>query len=93
MLGLKKCKFLVGTCVVLGYQVMEDGYRLACKFLRKWTSLRPPTCLRELQQLLGKLLWCSGFVPEFKRLIAPMEALLSPSNDGRWTPECTEACN
>jgi hypothetical protein len=42
---------------------------------------------------LGKLLWCSGFVPEFKKLIAPMEKLLSPASDGRWTQECTEACN
>ncbi len=48
MIGLKKCNFLVRTCVVLGYQVMEEGYRLACKFLKKWTSLSPPTCLREL---------------------------------------------
>lgn len=72
---------------------MEQGYRLACKFLRKWTTLTPPTCLRELQQLLGKLLWCSGFVPEFKQLISPLEALLSPANEGRWTAECTEACN
>jgi hypothetical protein len=93
MVGLKKCKFLVKQCVVLGYQVMAHGYRLACKFLRKWTSLQPPRSLKELQQLLGKLLWCSGFVPEFKQLMAPLEKLLAPSNDGKWTAECTEACN
>lgn len=66
---------------------------MACKFLRKWTTLSPPTCLRELQQLLGKLLWCSGFVPEFKELIRPIEALLSPQSEGVWTAECTAACN
>ncbi len=93
MIGLKKCQFLVKSCVVLGYQLLDQGYRLACKFLRKWTTLSPPTCLKELQQLLGKLLWCSGFVPEFKQLVAPLEALLSPASDGLWTQECTQACN
>ncbi len=72
---------------------MEQGYRLACKFLRNWTTLAPPKLLKELQQLLGKLLWCSGFVPEFKLLIEPIEQILSPASEGRWTLECTEACN
>ena len=68
---------------------MEQGYRLACKFLKKWMTMAPPSSLKELQQLLGKLLWCSGFVPEYKKLIAPVEALLSPKSDGKWTEECT----
>ena len=85
MIGLKKCKFLVRSVVVLGYQVLEGGYQLATKFLKKWTSLKPPTCLKELQQLLGKFLWCAGFVPEFKKLMEPLEKLLSPANEGRWT--------
>ncbi len=25
--------------------------------------------------------------------MAPLEALLSPASDGRWTEECTQACN
>ncbi len=42
MLGLKKCKILVTQCVVLGYQLMAQGYRLATAFLQKWTTLHPP---------------------------------------------------
>jgi hypothetical protein len=34
---------------------------------------------------MGKFLWASGFVPEFKELIKPLEQLLSPANDGTWT--------
>ena len=32
-------------------------------------------------------------MPEFKKLVAPLEGLLSPASDGRWTQECTDACN
>ena len=38
-------------------------------------------------------MWCAGFVPEYKQLVAPVEKLLSPAGEGRWTQECTDACN
>jgi hypothetical protein len=43
--------------------------------------------------LLGKLLWCCPFVPEFKELITPLEKILSPSHDGVWSEECTTSVN
>lgn len=85
MINLRKCKFLSTSVVVLGYQLFEGGYTLARKFLNKWTTLAVPKTTRELQKLLGKLLWCSPFVPGYKELIRPIEALLSPKNEGNWT--------
>jgi hypothetical protein len=38
-------------------------------------------------------LWCAPFVPHFKQLVAPIEALLSPKAEGTWTEECTRAVN
>jgi hypothetical protein len=49
--------------------------------------------LKELQQLLGKFLWAAPFIPHFKQLVEPIEKLLSPKNEGIWTPECTQAVN
>ena len=93
MLGLKKCKFLVPEVVVLGYQLIPDGYRLATKFIRSWAEPKPPNNLKGLQKILGKLLWASPFIPQYKKLVAPLEDLLSAGSPGEWGPECTEAVN
>lgn len=39
------------------------------------------------------LLWASPFVPDFKRLVGPIEKLLSPKGPGVWTEDCTCALN
>jgi hypothetical protein len=93
MLGLKKCKFLVPEVVVLGYQLIPDGYRLATKFIRSWAEPKPPNSLKGLQKILGKLLWASPFIPQYKKLVAPLEDLLSAGSSGEWGPECTKAVN
>lgn len=72
---------------------MELGYQLASDFLSKWQSQSVPRNIKELQVLLGKLLWCCPFVPEFKQLISPLEKILNPQHDGTWGEECTEAVN
>ncbi len=43
--------------------------------------------------MLGRLLWASPFIPNYKQKVAPIEALLSPSGPGEWTEECTAALN
>ncbi len=43
--------------------------------------------------VLGKLNWASSFVPNFKRLVAPIEELLQRGSKGAWTQQCTAALN
>ena len=38
-------------------------------------------------------MWCCLFVPQFKQLISPLEKILSPSQDGTWSEECTKSVN
>lgn len=54
---------------------------------------KSPTNLKGLQKILGKLLWASLFIPEYKRLVALLEKLLSAGSSGEWTAECTDAVN
>ena len=52
-----------------------------------------PTNLRELQCLVGKLMYASPHIPHFKERIKPIEALLSGKGRVSWTAACTAALN
>ena len=66
---------------------------MGTKALRKLLASELPRTVRELQALLGKLNFCSVFVPDYKRLVRPLTSLLSAKSDGRWGPEHTQALN
>jgi hypothetical protein len=78
---------------MVGMEIHRGSYRLAKKSLRGWLGTELPRSLQELQQVLGRLLWASPFIPDFKAKVRPIEALLSPKGVGEWTQECTEALN
>ncbi len=73
MLNLRKCKFLVVSGKLLGFEISGEGYQLAQKFTKSWSNLKIPTSLKQLQVILGKLLWASPFIPHFKQQVAPLE--------------------
>lgn len=78
---------------ILGLHVAKEGYRLGDKCLNGWDGVSIPTSLLELQTILGKLVWASPFIPSYKRIVAPLEALLSRKSDGKWTMDHTAALN
>ena len=92
-INLRKCKLLVHQCTLLGCWVSKSQIALGDKYLRGLVGLQVPTTWKELQSLLGKLLWASPFLPNYKRLIAPIEALLGAKGEVRWTQECTTSLN
>lgn len=77
----------------LGRELLYYGYRLSSKFLASWVGLQIPRKLAQLQNLLGKLLYCSAHIPNYKQLVAPLEQLLSPCAEAVWTMECTQSLN
>jgi hypothetical protein len=62
--------------------MISGGYQLAAKFVKSWQEPKPPLNLKGLQRILGKLLWAAPFIPDFKRLVAPLERLLSSGSSG-----------
>lgn len=78
---------------MVGVEICQGTYRLAKKSLKRWVGAELPGTLQELQRVLGRLLWASPFVPNFKEKVRPIEVLLSPKSSGEWTEECTEALN
>ena len=93
MINLHKCSFLVPRAKILGLDVTQDSYRLHEKSLKSWLQACIPTNLRELESLLGQLLWASTFIPDYKKLVGPIEALLGRRGKAVWTEQCTQVLN
>ena len=77
MVNLRKCYFLVAQAAVLGMDISCALCSLGDKYLKCWLQVHLPCTLAELQSIVGKLVWASGLIPNFKEEIGPVEALLS----------------
>ena len=66
---------------------------LGDKYLLGMVNITIPTTWWELQSLLGKLLWAQPFLPHYKTIVAPIEALLVERGEVKWTPQCLSALN
>ncbi len=77
MVNLRKCKFLRPRVTVLGTTFFDHSFQLGDKTLKKWVGMQLPHSLKELQSVVGKLVWASSFVPNFKHIVQPIEALLA----------------
>ena len=82
-INLRKCKLLVHTCMLLGCLVSKSRIALGDKYLRDLVRVQVPTTWKELQSLPGKLLWASPFLPNYKHLIAPIQAFLGAKGEVR----------
>ena len=91
--NLRKCKLLVHSCTLLGCIVSASQLALGDKYLHGLAGLDIPTNWRQLQSVLGKLLWAAPFIPTYKRIVAPIEGLLACRGSVRWLLECTAALN
>jgi hypothetical protein len=85
MINLQKTKFLTLEADILGLHVVPGEYYLGEKCIAGWAHTKLPRTLLELQTILGKLVWASPFIPQYKKIVGPLEALLSRKSDGNWT--------
>ena len=94
MVNLRKCHFLVARAVVLGMGISHASCSLGDKYLKCWLQVCLPCMLAELQGIVGKLVWASGFIPNLKEEIRPIEALFSRKDtEAMWNADCTAALN
>ena len=78
LVNLHKC--IIFVCVGKGARFgcwLAHMCVLADKSLKKWLQVVLPRTIRELQSILGMLLWASQFIPSYKEVVQPIEALLA----------------
>ena len=91
MINLQNSCFCLCHVILQGIELQCIGYRLSAKFLKSLTTLTIPCTLKDLQVLLGKLLYMCPFIPKYKAIVALIEKLLLVHGPMVWTEKCTEA--
>lgn len=84
---------MVPDITLLGLQVGTGTQQLGDKCIEGWQNIALPKTFKDIQVLLGKLVWASPFIPGYKTIVKPLEALLNRTNEGTWDSTCTAALN
>jgi hypothetical protein len=86
--GLKmnpnKCAFGVSVGEFLGFLVHEGGIEVGKKSMKAIYEVVPPTSLKELQSLLGKINFVKRFISNLSQKILPFSPLLGIKKDQKF---------
>ena len=77
MINLHKCKMLMPTCMLLGCWVSASKVASGEKYMRNLSGIGIPATWNNLQALLSCLQWAAPFLPAYKKVVVPIEGLLS----------------
>jgi hypothetical protein len=97
--GLKmnpnKCAFGVSVGEFLGFLVHEGGIEVGKKSMKAIDEVIPPTNLKELQSLLGKINFVRRFISNLSQKVLPFSPLLRLKKDQKfvWGDEQQRAFN
>ncbi|XP_015938706.1 uncharacterized protein LOC107464291 [Arachis duranensis] len=86
-----KCTFAVEAGKFLGFMLTQRGIEANSDKCKVILEMRSPTCLKEVQQLNGRLAALSRFLAGSTLRYLPLFSLLRKGCQFEWTPECEEA--
>jgi hypothetical protein len=75
-MNLNKCAFGVSAGEFLGFLVHEGGIEVGKKSMKAIDEVVPPTNLKELQSLLGKVNFLRRFISNVSHKVLPFSPLL-----------------
>ena len=73
----------------LGHVLSKDGLQMVPQYVEKILSWPRPNTVKELNSLVGMLTYYSSFIPEFSKLMAPLNAQKKAKRID-WTEECEQ---
>jgi hypothetical protein len=76
-----KCAFGVSAGEFLGFLVHEGGIEVGKKSMKAIDEVVPPTNLKELQSLLGKINFVRRFISNLSQKVLPFSPLLKLKKD------------
>ncbi|RDX91197.1 Retrovirus-related Pol polyprotein from transposon 17.6, partial [Mucuna pruriens] len=90
-LNPEKCSFGVQAGRFLGYMLTERGIEANPEKCRAVLNMRSPQNVKEIQQLMGKVVALSRFVSRISDIATPVLDTLKKGRNFAWTLECEEA--
>jgi hypothetical protein len=88
-----KCFLGVSSGKFLGFVVTKDGIMVDPAKIQAILDMRPPTNLRELKGLQGRLAYIRRFISKLSGRCAPFTRLMRKGVDFVWDKECDNAFN
>jgi hypothetical protein len=79
-----KCAFGVSAEEFLGFLVHEGGIEVRKKSMKAINEVVPPTNLKELQSLLGKINFVRRFISNLSQKVLPFSPLLRVKKDQKF---------
>ncbi|VFQ94712.1 unnamed protein product, partial [Cuscuta campestris] len=90
-LNPKKCAFGVQGGKFLGYIMSKKGIEVNPDKLKVIQDMEPPTNLREVQRLAGRIAALGRFLARSAERSLPFFTILKGGGNFQWTAECQEA--
>ncbi|MDW0176897.1 MAG: reverse transcriptase family protein, partial [Nitrososphaeraceae archaeon] len=88
---LKKCKFFKKEIPFLGHIISKEGIKTDPEKIRAMQEMKPPTCLKDVQAILGLFQYYKSFIRDFARIAAPIYKALKRQPKFIWRKEQQEA--
>ncbi|CAA0829061.1 Unknown protein, partial [Striga hermonthica] len=91
VLNPKKCTFVVGSGKFLGYMVSQRGIEANPAKIQAILELAPPTSIKGVQALTGRLAALNRFISKSTDLCKPFFDAIRKKKPFEWTVECQNA--
>ena len=93
--GLKlkpiKCHFFETQVIFLGHVLTPDGVLSDLGNVEKITTWPVPTCVRDVQAILGMGKYYWRFIKDYSKKMQPLIQLTKKDKSFEWTPECQKS--
>ena len=86
-----KCSFGVDAGKFLGFLATEQGIEANSDKIKALVEMKPPTNLKEMQRLTGKMVALSHFVSKATDRCHPFFEAIRKGKNVAWTSKCDEA--
>jgi ribonuclease HI len=90
-LNLNKCVFGVPSGKLLGFIISHRGIEANPEKLSAITSMKAPTCIKDMQKLTGCMATLNRFISKLGEWGLPFFKLLKHQENFAWTPEADQA--
>jgi hypothetical protein len=92
-LNPNKCLFIVTQGKSLGHIACKEGIYIDPKRVKAINELKPPSSKKGVESFFGKIKFVRRFVPDYPRIVKPINLLLKKDQGFEWTTDTKEAFN